>query len=167
MISANVKKALPFTVKHPLQAATRWYWALRKLPAQSLMDLSIFKSVLSQSASSHLRVFEWGAGRSSIFYPRFLKSIGRDFEWYAMDNSREWFERCRAGVDLSGLKEQVHLECSAFPPFWDLPGYTHEHPVPPEALADEVRKQLGVIRAEFEAVVRVLVTAGQESTKAH
>jgi len=34
-------------------------------------------------------------------------------------------------------------------------------------LSEEVRKQLGVIRAEFEAVVRVLVTAGQESTKAH
>ena len=43
----------------------------------------------------------------------------------------------------------------------------HQDPVPPEALAEEVRKQLGVIRAEFEAVVRVLVTAGQESTKAH
>ena len=39
--------------------------------------------------------------------------------------------------------------------------------MPPAALAEEVTKQLSVIRDEFESTVRVLVTTGQESTKAH
>ncbi len=40
-------------------------------------------------------------------------------------------------------------------------------PVLPATLAEEVRQQLGVIRAEFESTVSVLVTTGRESTKAH
>ena len=40
-------------------------------------------------------------------------------------------------------------------------------PVPPATLAEEVRQQLGAIRAEFESTVRVIATTGQESTKAH
>ena len=43
----------------------------------------------------------------------------------------------------------------------------HRDPVPPAALADEVRQQLGAIRAEFESTVRVIVTTAQESLKAH
>jgi hypothetical protein len=39
--------------------------------------------------------------------------------------------------------------------------------MPPAALAEEVTKQISVIRDEFESTVRVLVTTGQESTKAH
>lgn len=39
-------------------------------------------------------------------------------------------------------------------------------PVLPATLAEEVRQQLGVIRAEFESTVSVLVTTGRESTKA-
>jgi hypothetical protein len=40
-------------------------------------------------------------------------------------------------------------------------------PVLPATLAEEVRQQLSVIRAEFESTVSMLVTTGQESTKAH
>ena len=43
-----------------------------------------------------------------------------------------------------------------------------QDPVPPSALAEEVRKQLGALRAEFEAMVGALATTGgQDSTRAH
>ena len=40
-------------------------------------------------------------------------------------------------------------------------------PVPPAALAEEVRRQIGMIRTEFESTVAVPVTTAQESTREH
>jgi len=35
-------------------------------------------------------------------------------------------------ISKAGLTDQVHIYCSEFPAFWELPGYSYETPVPLE-----------------------------------
>ena len=112
----------------------RRYRAIRGLPAQTSMDISIFKRLLESYEADCLRIFEWGSGRSTIYYSKFLRSLGRDFRWYTVDNSKTWFEHCQIMVAGSGLEDYVTAYNSDFPPFWDLPGYTFDNPLPPEAV---------------------------------
>lgn len=131
MVPAAIKRILPNPVKHPLLTWSRWYWYRRGLPAQSEQDILIFKAVLSTAGDDGLRVFEWGSGASTIYYPKFLKSAGRKFDWYAIDNSRKWYEQGRAKILRAHLADRVHTHCSEFPAFWELPGYSPNDPVPP------------------------------------
>lgn len=95
--------------------------------------MSIFKEVLTKVESQSLRIFEWGSGASTIYYAEFLKDMGRRFDWYSADNSKEWAERGWEKVANSNLTGQVHIYCSEFPAFWELPGYSDENPLPPQA----------------------------------
>jgi len=120
----SIKKHIPHAIKHPLIAGTNWIWKTKSLPAQSLADISIFKEVLANVGGSKIRVLEWGAGRSTFFYPEFLMSIGRDFSWRAIENSAEWFEICTTKLADHQLEENVEIECFDFPPFWEVAGYS-------------------------------------------
>ena len=133
-----VKRMLPRPVKHPLLDTNQLYWTLRGFPAQSSGDMAIFKEVLSNAGEQPVRVFEWGSGASSIFYPKFLRSTGRQFDWHAMENSAPWHEKIQERVIRSRLADQVHLHFSEFPAFWQLPGYSPDNPVPPEPDTDSV-----------------------------
>jgi hypothetical protein len=104
---------------------------VRGLPAQTRGDISIFKEVLSTAGGQKTQVFEWGSGASTIYYSRFLESIGRKFEWHAIDNSRRWYQKGQREIRRSHLADHVHLYCSEFPAFWELPGYSPDSPVPP------------------------------------
>ncbi len=96
------------------------------LPAQSSIDRRILKRVFQLYAGGKLRVFEWGSGRSTVYYSRYLTSIGCDFEWYAIENSWEWQEKVALLVNRYGLGKRVHLHLSEFPAFWELPGWSSE-----------------------------------------
>ena len=132
-VPGAIKRVLPSAVKHPFLAATKFYWDLRKFPAQSSGDMAIFKEILSNAGGQTVRVFEWGSGSSSIFYPQFLNSTGRQFEWHAMENSAAWFDKTQERIIRRHLADQVHLHLSEFPAFWQLPGYSTNDPVPPES----------------------------------
>ena len=106
---------------------------MRGLPAQASDEIPIFKSVLTVAGGKKLRVFEWGSGASTIYYPKFLQANGCDFDWYAMDNSRKWYQRGLQKISRANLAGQVQLHCSEFPAFWELPGYSPDEPVPPES----------------------------------
>ena len=67
-------------------------------------------------------------GSSTVYYPSYLRAIGRQFEWHAVDNSRVWYERVRRRVRAAGLERQVHLACIAFPRPFDLPGCSMARP---------------------------------------
>ena len=125
-----IKQMLPHTLKHPLLVSMQWYWGLRGFPFQSSGDMAIFKNVLSNAGEPPVRVFEWGSGASSIFYPNFLKSTGRQFDWHAMENSAVWHEKTQKKIIQSHLADQVQVHVSEFPAFWQLPGYSLESPAP-------------------------------------
>lgn len=131
MVSEFLKRYLPAFVKHPLLKINKWYWVMNGLPSQSSMDIKIFKEVLSASGGKHLRVLEWGSGASTIYYPKFLRSIGRQFQWHAIENSGFWYEKGLRQISKFGLTGRVHIHCSEFPPFWELPGYSGDTPIPP------------------------------------
>lgn len=133
MVLTGIKKILPNPIKHPLLSCSGWYWYRRGLPAQSARDIWVFKEVLSTAEAERLRVFEWGPGASTIYYSKFLNSIGRRFEWYAIDNSRKWFRRVEERITRSRLTDQVHIYCSEFPAFWEMPEYSPDNPVPPQS----------------------------------
>ena len=109
---------------------------MRGLPAQSRTDMAIFKDILSKVGGQKLRVFEWGSGSSTMYYSEFLKAMGRQFDWYAADNSKEWWTRGQEKVAKALLTEQVHIHCSEFPAFWELPDYSYENPIPPKEYID-------------------------------
>ena len=102
------------------------------LPEQTAADRLIFKKVFQLYAGKNLRVFEWGAGYSTIFYSRYLDSIGADFEWHTIDNSQEWQEKIARLVERYRLKDRVHLHLSEFPAFWQLPGWSWKEMKIPE-----------------------------------
>ena len=129
-VPVAIKKVLPTAVKHPFLAATKFYWHLRRFPAQSSGDMAIFKEILTKAGGQTVRVFEWGSGASSIFYPQFLNSTGRQFDWHAMENSAAWFDKTQERIIRRHLADQVHLHLSEFPGFWQLPGYSDDDPVP-------------------------------------
>jgi len=131
MLPAAIKRIIPSPVKHPLLAYTRWRWEARGLPAQSPADIAIMKKVLTETGGPRLRVFEWGSGASTIYYTRYLTSVGRDFEWHAMDNSIKWQGSVQQRLAQAGLDGRVQVHCREFPAFWELPGYTPGGPVPP------------------------------------
>lgn len=84
------------------------------LPSQTSRDRKIFKRVFKQYAGKKLRVFEWGSGRSTTYYSRYLASIGSDFEWHAIDNSQKWRDRVAQLVNRYCLQNRVHLYLSEF-----------------------------------------------------
>jgi hypothetical protein len=138
VLPAEIKRHLPQPIKHPLRTFREWYWEWRRLPAQNASEIALFKGLLTTAGAGQLRVFEWGTGNSTIFYPKFLRTAGVPFEWFAVDNSQAWHQRGSRETRKAGLDHNVHLFCREFPAFWDLPGYSPEQPVPP---VDEASKE--------------------------
>ena len=133
MVPTAFKKLLPHVVKHPLLTYEGWRWEKQGHPAQSPRDIAVFKAVLSRVGAEPLRVFEWGAGASTTYYPEFLRSIGREFDWHAVDNSSVWYEKTRERISLAHMDDRVHVYCSDFPAFWEVHGYSVHSPIPPES----------------------------------
>lgn len=108
------------------------------LPEQTPADRAIFKKVFNLYGGNGLRVFEWGAGHSTIFYSRYLLSIGSDFEWHSVDNSRAWQENVTRLINRYRLNNRVHLHLSEFPAFWQFPGWSSEEvAIPKEVCSPE------------------------------
>jgi len=129
----KLKKLHPKSLKRPLSAYQWWRWQSRGLPAQSHQDILIFKSTLSQIGDDPLRVFEWGSGVSTIYYPSYLDSIVRRFDWHAVDNSQSRYFRCQDHIAKAQLNERVHAYYSEFPTFWECSKYSINNPIPPKS----------------------------------
>lgn len=121
----SIKDTLSYRLGH-------YYRMKRLLPAQTAADRRLFMKVFQLFAGKSLRVFEWGAGYSTIFYSRYLVSIGADFEWHAIDNSPKWQEHVSSLVTQYRLDNRVHIYLSKFPAFWEIPGWSWEEKQVPE-----------------------------------
>jgi len=121
----SIKDTLLYRLGH-------YYREKRLLPEQTAVDRRIFKRAFQLYAGKNLRVFEWGAGYSTVYYSRYLISIGADFEWQSIDNSRKWQEHITSLVTRYRLNDRVHLHLSEFPAFWELPGWSWEKKKAPE-----------------------------------
>lgn len=124
----QVKRRIPEPVKHPLRSSHAWWWTARGLPGQTKREIALWQHVLAVCTRGRLRVFEYGAGNSTCYYPAFLRASGCDFKWHTVENFRPWHERVRCYLDRMGLADRVHVECHEFAAFWDVPGYSLAQP---------------------------------------
>jgi len=102
-------------LRHPVNTAVTTAWRLLRLPDQSWREIRILKEICSSIGRGTLRVFEWGVGRSTVYYPSYLRAIGREFEWYAVDHSTVWYERVKDRVVAEGLQRYVQVSCAEVP----------------------------------------------------
>ena len=142
MVASALKNSLPKPIRRRLgnflNAYARWNWQRRGLPAMAKGDLTIFKAVLSSAGREKLRVLEWGSGRSTVYFPKFLRSIQRAFDWRAMEFNQGWYERVTQRVAQAGLGDQVHVD---FHEFID-PRLSWENHVPDYDTDPELQKYL-------------------------
>ncbi|MCO5998407.1 hypothetical protein [Actinoallomurus rhizosphaericola] len=62
----------------------------------SVRDADLYEELLHRLASLRdgepLRVVEWGTGRSTLWYTRFLDHLGVPYQWLAIEHHREYFD---------------------------------------------------------------------------
>jgi hypothetical protein len=80
-----------------LTADATW-WSETESPKawMSVRDADLYEALLHRLASVRggepLRVVEWGTGRSTLWYTRFLDGLGVPYQWLAIEHHREYFD---------------------------------------------------------------------------
>ena len=101
---------------------------MRGMPGMTGKEIRIIKNILSSFKGKKLRILEWGCGRSTVFYAKYLRKCGIDFEWYGIENSREWHNLVVKWLEKEKLAEKVHIYLFEFAPFWLKPGWDWNNP---------------------------------------
>lgn len=99
-----------------------------RLPEQTVWEVALFQEVFRAVAAGQqqpLKVFEWGAGASTLYYPHWFLKHGIEFEWDAVDSSRTWHERVTRRLQQAGLGGRVRVHLSEFSPFWEDAAWDH------------------------------------------
>ena len=94
----------------------RW-WSDTESPKawMSVRDADLYEALLHRLAARQthlpLSVVEWGAGRSTLWYTRFLETLGVQYVWLALEHDRGFFER-EVGQELAqrGNATVMHSE---------------------------------------------------------
>jgi hypothetical protein len=124
---------------HPSKAISKlqvWYFksylfinGLLSLPAQTRQEIEIFKRIFDTlTVEDKWRVFEWGSGFSTIFYPSYLTKRSLLCVWHSVDNNKNWHKKIRSKIGGKEIESYVKLNLKPFPSFWEKPGWG---PVPP------------------------------------
>jgi hypothetical protein len=100
-----------------------WLHNLLGLPAQTNKERQLLKAIFNQFKSKKIRVFEWGCGLSTLYYSKYLKASGVDFEWHAIDNNKVWYEKVVSKIKGSNYQDNVRIYLKEFVPFWNKPGW--------------------------------------------
>lgn len=107
-----------------------YYLSLRGLPGMTSKEIELFLNLFDSYKNRKLRILEWGSGRSTVYYAKYLKASGFDFEWYAIDNSKEWYEKVLKQLKKFNLTDRVHLYLFEFKPFWFKPNWDWDNSRP-------------------------------------
>jgi hypothetical protein len=98
------------------------------LPGMTTKEIDIFKNIINLYKNGKIKVLEWGCGLSTIYFSKYLKDAGMDFEWHGIDNSKEWHEKIQKKIIEDGLADSVFLCLFEFVPFWLKPGWDWNNP---------------------------------------
>ncbi|HEY7593403.1 MAG TPA: hypothetical protein VH969_09645 [Actinophytocola sp.] len=81
---------------------TQW-WSETESPKawMSVRDADLYEALLHRlavhRAGQTLRVVEWGAGKSTLWYTAYLDRLGVPYSWLALEHNKSFFdERCAA-----------------------------------------------------------------------
>jgi glycosyltransferase involved in cell wall biosynthesis len=109
--NANFKEALVFIGNH-MDSANKQRWLsfanladnrnvlfVREQEDSLPMDLNpdglfFFENLLKRYTK--LDVLEWGSGRSTKYFPEFLKKNNIEYTWHAMEHHKGWYDHVRA-----------------------------------------------------------------------
>src|SRR5437588_359109 len=68
----------------------------------SVRDADLYEALLHRLAhlrnGEPLRVVEWGAGKSTLWYTGYLDRLGVPYTWFALEHNKEFFEQNCAPV---------------------------------------------------------------------
>jgi SAM-dependent methyltransferase len=81
-------------------------------------DVLYIERTLLGLGKDHLRILEWGAGGSTLYFTRFLHERGIAYEWFGVDNDPAWYERVRK---KAAGDHGIHLALYPFGRFNMLP----------------------------------------------
>lgn len=78
-------------------------------PTMWMSEIRAIEALLLEQARLNpvLNILEWGAGRSSIYFSKFLKARGLRFKWTAMENYIPWHSNMLQMIEDSGLSEST------------------------------------------------------------
>jgi hypothetical protein len=110
----------------------------------SVRDADLYEELLHRLVGlrgCRLRVVEWGAGRSTAWYTRFLDGLGATYSWLSVEHHREFVD------------EQVR------PALAGRGAVVVEHGRGPKALADSVRGVSEAIQERESSGASVIVVA--------
>lgn len=74
-------------------------------PSMWLNEIHHIENVLMEQSNNNeiVRVLEWGAGRSTIYFSKFLKEKGINFKWIAIENFIPWHEQVSGMIESNDL----------------------------------------------------------------
>ncbi len=121
---------------NPLFCLLGIYRTLCSYPCMTTKEIKIIKDLLISYNNNRINILEWGSGRSTVYFAKYLKKNGIKFNWYAIDNSREWYEEVLKKVKKNNLDRSIHLYLFDFKPFWQKEGWGWENP-PSDGFAPE------------------------------
>jgi hypothetical protein len=76
-----------------------WTEAASPKAWMSVRDADLLEALLHRQAEerrSPVRVLEWGSGRSTLWYPRYLQTLGRAHLWVTVEHDRDFCARALA-----------------------------------------------------------------------
>lgn len=98
------------------------WWSTTESPKawMSIRDADLWEELLHRMASlradRELRVLEWGAGRSTLWYTSFLDALNARYRWLAIEHDREYFEAtltrplaARSNATTRGCEESIGM----------------------------------------------------------
>lgn len=76
-------------------------------PAMWLSEMRWIEGLLEEQAGrgQALSILEWGAGRSTIYFSKFLKRRGIAFRWVAIENHIPWHQEVLRLIEANGLTD--------------------------------------------------------------
>lgn len=91
-------------------------------------DISIVRDILL-SGKTHQECLEWGAGRSTVLFPTWMRSTGKQFRYISIEHDPEWHKTVTTHVQTAGLLNvDVRLfACSGDPRVEPMDDYVN-HP---------------------------------------
>lgn len=119
-------------------------------------QIKLVENILISFGKKKIDVAEWGAGGSTVYFPGFLKRMGINYFWMAMEHNKEWAEKIQKAT--AGDKQiRVHL----FEQKTDSPQSINldQYVTFPRVCCDLAKKKFDFILIDGRARARCLVEA--------
>lgn len=127
-----------------------------EIPWMQPDQIELMERLLTSFGKKKINVVEWGAGGSTVYFPKFLESKGIDYFWMSIEHQEEWANEVKKKV-AKNEKIKVHL----LQPKADNPAWINlDHYVTfPRMCCDMAKQKFDFVLVDGRARARCLVEA--------